>query len=440
MTVAEKVQKEILVPNIGDSVSVEVIEVLVRPGDHVSKESSLLALESDKATMEIPSPYAGIVTELKVQLGDTVSEGSVIALIELDVGADEGADESNDVEAARKDAPTPAGRSVLEDRQPTAAAIAVSPPPVPDVSMGEPSTATEVAHASPAVRRLARELGIDLAQVQPTGRKARVLKEDIQNFVKSLGSRSGSAPGLAVSPAPQIDFSQFGPTTVEPLNKIRKVSAANLHRSWVTVPHVTQFDEADITDLEAFRQSLKPEAERRGVKVSLLPLIMKACVATLKEFPRVNASLDSAGDSLILKAYFHVGVAVDTPQGLVVPVVRDVDKKGVFEIAAELTELSAKARDRKLRPADMQGASFTVSSLGGIGGTFFTPIINNPEVAILGVSRSAWKPVYRGDELVRCLVVPLSLSYDHRVIDGADGVRFTTRLGQFLTDLRRVIL
>jgi pyruvate dehydrogenase E2 component (dihydrolipoamide acetyltransferase) len=300
------------------------------------------------------------------------------------------------------------------------------------------------AHASPSVRRLARELGVELALVPGTGRKGRIVKQDVQGYVKSLVSKGTAAgvpiAGVAVAAPQKFDFSKWGETTSEPLNRIRKLSAANLHRSWVTVPHVTQFDEADITELDAFRKQMKPEAEARGIKLTFLPFVLKACAALLREQPRFNSSLDHTGENLIVKEYINVGVAVETENGLVVPVVRDADKKGLYAIASDLMEISENARTRKLRPADLQGGTFSISSLGGIGGTFFTPIVNHPEVAILGVGKMEWRPIHQDGAFVPRLMLPLSLSYDHRVVDGADAARFTTRLGELLSDLRRIIL
>jgi pyruvate dehydrogenase E2 component (dihydrolipoamide acetyltransferase) len=435
---------EVLLPDIGDFEDVDVAELLVKPGDRIDAETSLIVLESDKASMEIPSPVAGVVKKLEVAVGDKVSQGSLIALIEAE--AEESAPAGPEkperpvrAEPARAVAPParaepePAAEPEPEEEEP--ALLADLEAPRGDIALP---------HASPSVRRLARELGADLRLVPGRGPKGRILKEDVQGYVKSMIAKGTAAgvpiAGVAVAAPVEIDFAKFGPIETEPLPRIRKLSAANLHRSWVTVPHVTQHDEADITDLDAFRRDMKPEAEAKGIKLTFLPFVLKACVAVLKEQPRFNASLDHTGENLILKRYYHVGVAVDTPNGLVVPVVRDADRKGLLEIAAELAELSVRARARKLMPSDLQGGTFSISSLGGIGGTFFTPIVNHPEVAVLGVGRMDWRPVHRDGGFVPRLVLPLSLSYDHRVIDGADAARFTTRLSQLLSDLRRLIL
>ncbi|MGH0033300.1 MAG: dihydrolipoyllysine-residue acetyltransferase [Myxococcota bacterium] len=447
---------DVLLPDIGDFEDVDVAEVLVSAGDRVAVEDSLIVLESDKASMEIPSPHAGVLTELVVSVGDQVSTGALIARIEVDE-AEKEAPPAADAEEPREEAPAepkeappepakeapaeephtrPVVPSVLEDREGTEVV------PVPTDLV--PTERAALPHASPSVRRTARELGVDLRLVDGTGPKGRILKEDVQGYVKSMivkGTAAGvPIKGVSVAAPLQFDFAKFGETETQPLNRIRKLSAANLHRSWVTVPHVTQFDEADITDLDAFRKEMKADAEQRGVKLTFLPFVLKACAAVLKEHEQFNASLDHTGENLIVKRYVNVGVAVDTPNGLVVPVVKDADRKGLYEIAAELMEISEKARTRKLRPGDLQGGTFSISSLGGIGGTFFTPIVNHPEVAILGVGRMDWRPVHRDGEFVPRLVLPLSLSYDHRVIDGADAARFTTRLSELLSDLRRLIL
>jgi pyruvate dehydrogenase E2 component (dihydrolipoyllysine-residue acetyltransferase) len=477
--------RDVVLPDIGDFENVDVAEVLVKVGDVVAAEQSLIVLESDKASMEIPSPFAGRIVEMKVSVGDQVSQGALIARIELDAEAKketpakapeaeaEAEPEAPKPAPAPRPAPTPQAAAPRRETQkpapaPTRAAAApVAPSLLEDhegvvapitSSVVEDREGVEVvplpaalvpaselrAHASPSVRRLARELGVDLRLVAGTGRKARIQKEDVQGYVKSMIVKGTSAgvpiAGVAVAAPLKFDFSQFGPTEVEPLNRIRKLSAANLHRSWVSVPHVTQFDDADITELDAFRREMKAEAESRGIKLTFLPFVVKACAHLLKELPHFNASLDHLGENLILKRYVNVGVAVDTPNGLVVPVVRDADQKGLYEIAAELMDISSRARERKLRPGDLQGGSFSISSLGGIGGTFFTPIVNHPEVAILGVGRMDWRPVWKDGAFVARLLLPLSLSYDHRVIDGADGARFVTRLSQSLSDLRRLIL
>ncbi len=437
------VEKQVLLPNIGDFENVDVIEILVSVGDRVAVDDSLIVLESDKATMEIPSPFAGVVREICVAAGDLVSQGALIAIMEVE------------------EAEAPATVATPEPEKPQVAAAPSEPAPVetetvpspPEPSPVETETAPPLpageelerkAHASPSVRRLARELGADLRLVAATGRKGRIRKEDVQGYVKGMLAKGTSAgvpiAGVSVAAPREIDFSKYGPTELQPLNRVRKLSAANLHRSWVTVPHVTQFDEADITDLDTFRKGQKPAAESRSIKLTFLPFVVKACAAALKEFPHFNSSLDPTGENLIVKQYVHIGVAVDTPNGLVVPVLRDADRKGLFQLAEELQELGDKARNRKLRLDDLEGGSFSISSLGGIGGTFFTPIVNHPEVAVLGVSRMEWKPIWRGDDFVPRLILPLSLSYDHRVIDGADAVRFTRRLAEFLSDLRLLLI
>jgi pyruvate dehydrogenase E2 component (dihydrolipoamide acetyltransferase) len=443
--------KEILLPDIGDFEDVDVVEILVAPGDVIAAEDSLLVLESDKATMEIPSPLAGTVKELRVGVGDQVSEGALLAILEVAAAPERAADAGSVADEASATEAPPARAAPERAADETSAATAPSASEAAR-ERAEPEDAREVeltreppaAHASPSVRRLARELGVDLTLVPATGSKGRVLADDVQGYVKAMLAKGTAAgvpiAGVSVVRPREIDFAEFGPTELQPLHRIRKLAAGNLHRSWVTVPHVTQFDEADITDLEGFRQSQKDEAARRGVKLTFLPFVLKACVRALQELPQFNASLDATGENLVVKRYFHIGVAVDTEHGLVVPVIRDVERKGLFELALELQEMSEKARARRLRPEDLQGGSFSVSSLGGIGGTFFTPIVNHPEVAILGVSRMEWKPVHRAGEFVPRLVLPLSLSYDHRVIDGADAVRFTTRLAALLADLRLLIL
>jgi pyruvate dehydrogenase E2 component (dihydrolipoamide acetyltransferase) len=423
------------VPDIGDFKDVEVIEVLVKPGDAVAKEQSLITLESDKATMEIPSPAAGVVQELRVKTGDKVSEGA--AILVLAAGA---------AEAPAYASPAAGGAATPVLAPVAAAAVAAAPlPPVPR----EPREAMQSKpHASPSVRKFARELGVDLARVKGSGPKARVLHADVQTFVKgALAAVPAAAPaakGGALPfnlPAwPDVDFAKFGPVEVKPLTRLQKLSGPNLHRNWVSIPHITQFDEADITDLEAFRKSNTAETEKQGFKLTMLAFLIKACVTALRQHPNFNSSLDRSGESLVVKKYYNIGVAVDTPEGLVVPVVRDADRKGVFEVARELADISKLARDKKLKPGDMQGGTFSISSLGGIGGTAFTPIINAPEVAILGVSKSALRPVWDGKGFVPRLMLPLSLSYDHRVIDGAAAARFTAYLASVLGDIRRTLL
>jgi len=456
---------EVKVPDIGDFKDVPIIEVFVKPGDAVRAEDSLITLESDKATMDVPSPAAGTVKELKVKVGDKVAEGMSILMLDA---ADAG--------AAPSPQPSPASGRGSEVAAPSAAATKPAPaaaprgaeapkpeppprgePPLPRAGErggeGRPaapapvdSEAFKAAHASPSVRKFARELAVDLARVTGTGPKGRILQEDVQNFVKQ--AMSGAAPmaagaitgggALNLLPWPQVDFAKFGPVESRPLSRIKKISGANLARNWVMIPHVTQFDEADVTELEAFRVALNKENEKSGIKVTMLAFLIRATVAALRKFPDFNASID--GDNLVLKQYFNVGFAADTPNGLVVPVLKNADQKGVLQIAKEMGELSAKAREGKLGPTDMQGGCFSISSLGGIGGTAFTPIINAPEVAILGVSKSQTKPVWNGKEFAPRLMLPLSLSYDHRVIDGASAARFTAYFCGLLADMRRAML
>ncbi|MBD3610799.1 MAG: dihydrolipoyllysine-residue acetyltransferase [Gammaproteobacteria bacterium] len=425
--------KEIFVPDIGDFSDVEVIEVLVSEGDSINAEDSLITVESEKAAMEIPAPEAGVIKEMKIKVGDTVSEGTLMMLLEPSV--------ASVAEAAPAAAePEPAKEEPKAEASEPKPAPAPAPAPTrqsPTASIDEVSFSK--AYASPAIRKFARELGVDLGKVDGSGRKGRITKEDVQNYVKrALAQPSGG--GLGVAPMPEIDFSQWGEVESKPLSKINKLTGEFLHRNWVTIPHVTQFDEADITDMEAFRKSMAQEYKDQGIRVTPLVFMMKAVVSALKKYPRFNSSLDATGENLIMKHYYNVGIAVDTPDGLVVPVVRDVDRKSLVELAVELGEISIKARDKKLKPSDMQGGSFTISSLGGIGGTKFTPIVNAPEVAILGVSRSKMQPVWNGEEFEPRLMLPLSLSYDHRVIDGADGARFTTFLSRVLSDTRRLLL
>jgi pyruvate dehydrogenase E2 component (dihydrolipoamide acetyltransferase) len=419
------IETEVRVPEIGDFEDVEIIEVLVSVGDKVERDDSLVTIESEKASMEIPCPVSGIVKKVCVAVGDKVSEGHLLAVV--------------DAEPGTAKAEPPAAKA---EPMPETAAPPPIPPP-PRAQRRPPGTAP-AGHASPSVRRFARELGIDLALVRGSGRKGRILKTDVQAFVK--GALSGGAPiripetVVQFELPPEIDFASFGEVEVQPLSKIRRLSAANLHRSWVTAPHVTQHDEADITDLEAFRKQHREEAKRGGVDLTILPFLMKAVTKVIEEHPQFGASLDRSGENLIVKHYYHIGVAVDTPNGLVVPVIRDVDRKTVLELAKDLAHMSTRARSRRLRPEHLQGGCFTISSLGGIGGTAFTPVINGPEVAILGISRNAWKPVWADGEFVARLMLPLSLSYDHRVIDGADAVRFTTRLCEILADVRSLAL
>ncbi|MGA0127984.1 MAG: dihydrolipoyllysine-residue acetyltransferase [Burkholderiales bacterium] len=436
--------KDVLVPDIGDFKNIPVIEVLVKPGDKVSAEESLITLESDKATMEVPAPFDGVVKEMKIKVGDTVSEGTAILTIEALGDTPSAAPEPKAAEPApEKTPPKPVEEKISTTPPPVSKAPSA---PAPSVSKPINEENFSAAHASPGVRRFARELGVDLGLVKGSGPKGRILREDVQSFVKSVmqtggtAAASGSGLGFNLPAWPVIDFEKFGPTEKQALSRIKKISGPALHRNWITIPHITQHDEVDITDLEAFRKSLSKDAEKAGLKITPLALIMKAVVAALKRYPEFNSSLAPEGDSLIIKRYFHIGVAVDTPGGLVVPVIRDADKKGIMEIAEELGKVSAKARDGKLGPADMSGGTFSISSLGGIGGGQFTPIVNAPEVAILGISRSTMKPVWNGKDFEPRLMLPLSLSYDHRVIDGAEGARFITYLNQVMSDIRRVLL
>jgi pyruvate dehydrogenase E2 component (dihydrolipoamide acetyltransferase) len=423
------------VPDIGDFKDVPVIEVFVKPGDAVKAEDPLVTLESDKATMDVPAPFAGVVKELKVKVGDKVSEGSVILLLDAAGSAD----------AKAAPAATPAA-SAAAPTAPAAPTPSAAQPAAAPAAAAVDDAAFRRAHASPSVRAFARALGVDLSKVKGTGPKERILQEDVQGYVKQALSGTAvahAAPavagaGLSLLPWPQVDFAKFGPIESKPLSRIKKISGANLHRNWVMIPHVTNHDDADITDLEAFRVQLNKENEKAGIKVTMLAFLIKACVAGLKKFPEFNASLD--GENLVYKQYYHVGFAADTPNGLVVPVIKNADQKGVLAIAKEMGELSAKARDGKLGPADMQGGCFSISSLGGIGGTYFTPIINAPEVAILGVCRSTTRPVWDGKQFLPRLILPLSLSYDHRVIDGAAAARFNSFLAGMLADMRRSLL
>ena len=459
--------KEVFVPDIGDFKDVPIIEILVKVGDAVKAEDSLITVESDKATMEIPAPSAGVIKELKIKIGDVVNSGSLIAIME------EGASVAAAVAPApaQSSAPAPAAPTASPAQPPAptvlaampaqaaaaaapvAMVVATSAAPVPPTA-ALPAVASapgERPHASPSVRKFSRELGVDVTRVTGTGPKGRILHEDVQQFVKlvmsgavasgaaaAVSGTAGSGTGLQLLPWPKIDFSKFGATESVPLSRIKKISGQNLARNWAMIPHDTQNDEADVTDLEEFRKATNEAMAKQGVKLTMLAFIIKASVAALKKFPDFNASLE--GDNLILKKYFNIGFAADTPNGLMVPVLKGADQKGILEIAKEMGELSAQAREGKLKPADMQGACFTISSLGGIGGTSFTPIINAPEVAILGVSKSAIKPVWDGKQFVPRLMLPMSLSYDHRVIDGAAGARFAAHLGGLLTDMRRTLL
>jgi pyruvate dehydrogenase E2 component (dihydrolipoamide acetyltransferase) len=467
--------REAKVPDIGNYTNVPVIEVLVKAGDAVAKDQGLVTLESDKATMEVPAPFDGVVKEVKVKVGDDVSEGAVVAVIE-----------AVDAPAPAKAAPSPLPRTAAAQNA-AGEDSAVAPPqerpssqPSPTSGRGGPVAAPaqaiesrpgvdpeaagprtppvpfdastvmpdKVPYASPAVRVFARELGVDLTQVKGSERKGRITKEDVQKFVKSALA-GGAAPrasgaafggGLNLLPWPHIDFAKFGEIETKPLSKIKKISGANLARNWAMIPHVTQHDDADVTELEALRVQLNKENEKIGIKLTMLAFLIKAVVSALKKYPDFNASLDASGETLTLKKYFNIGFAADTPNGLVVPVLRDADRKGVMEIATETSELARKARDGKLGPAEMSGGCFSISSLGGIGGTAFTPIVNAPEVAILGVSKTQTKPVWDGKAFQPRLILPLSLSYDHRVIDGASAARFAAYLAQVLADMRRVLL
>jgi pyruvate dehydrogenase E2 component (dihydrolipoamide acetyltransferase) len=441
--------KEVLVPDIGNFDSVEVIEVLIKAGDTIAKDDSLITVESDKASMDIPAPFAGVVKEVKVKVGDKVAQGHLVLTLE-----------SAEADAPAVAKPAPAIESAKVEPTLVAAIPEASRPVAPPPQKIQPaqqplpvgeSVVTSISkgsHASPSVRKFARELGVNLSLIKGTGPKNRILQTDVQAFVKgelakprteNMGAGLGA---LATLPMPVIDFSQFGNVESKPLSRIKKLSGANLHRNWVTAPHVTQFDEADITDLEDFRKSMMSDAEKRGVKLTMLAFLIKASVNALKAYPNFNASLSPDGDNLILKNYYNIGFACDTPDGLVVPVVKDVQNKDVLDIARDLMELSTKARERKLKVEEMQGGCFTISSLGGIGGTMFTPIINCPEVAILGVSRSSMQPVYNAQTKAfeARLILPLSLSYDHRVVDGADGARFTSHMRMMLSDVRRLLL
>ncbi|MBX9895241.1 MAG: dihydrolipoyllysine-residue acetyltransferase [Nitrosomonas sp.] len=432
--------KKVLIPDIGDFKDVPVIDILVKPGDAVSVEDSLVTLESDKATIEIPSPYAGVIKEIFVKAGDKTSEGNAILAIEI----------AGDTQTETAGQPEASAISVQTDiALPAPANLPEAAQEIPKPLTQQVATARIVpskAHASPSIRRFARELGVNLDLVTGSGPKHRILKEDVQAYVKAELAKSktnGNGAALDLLPWPQVNFAKFGAIEIKSLTRIKQISGANLHRNWVMIPHVTQFDEADITELEALRKESNEHAKTSPVKLTLLAFLMKALVAPLKKFPEFNASLDRNVEgelNLIIKHYYHIGFAVDTANGLVVPVIKDVDQKGIITIAEELTRLSSLAREGKIKPADMQGASFTISSLGGIGGTAFTPIINAPEVAILGISKAGIKPVFRDNQFIPRLMLPLSLSYDHRVIDGATAARFTTHLSEVLTDMRLALL
>lgn len=442
---------DVTVPDIGDFSEVEVIEVMVAEGDSIKAEQSLITVETDKASMEIPAPQNGTVTSLKVKVGDKISKGSLILQLEAEGGTDDAAADAKPA-AASDDKPAaaaekPAGAS--GDSGAAKPADAGQSKAAPAAALEADLKPNELPHASPSVRKFARELGADLRKIKGSGPKERITQDDVRAFVKqALASQGSAAPAaaggsadgaaLGLLPWPKVDFTKFGEIETKPLSRIKKISGANLHRNWVMIPHVTNNDVADITDLEALRVTLNKENEKSGVKVTMLAFLIKAVVAALKKFPEFNASLD--GDNLVLKQYYNIGFAADTPNGLVVPVIKDADKKGILQIATETTELAKKARDGKVSPADMQGGCFSISSLGGIGGTSFTPIINAPEVAILGVSRSSHQPVWDGKQFVPRLQLPLSLSYDHRVIDGASAARFNAYLGALLADFRRIAL
>ena len=431
--------KQVLVPDIGDFKDVPVIELLVKPGDTVRMEDPLISLESDKATIEVPSPLDGVIKEISVKLGDKVSQGSLILTVEVSAATHASSGSVTETSTPSV-APTPVPTS-LETAPISAPALIRLPPPVPTIATD--ASSLNKAHAGPSVRRFARELGVNLALVRGSGLKQRILREDVQSYVKNeLSKPRGGGADLNLLPWPQVNFSKFGPVELRPLSRIKKMAGANLHRNWVMIPHVTQFDEADITELESLRKQSNEASGGGGGKATLLAFLMQIATSALKKFPEFNASLDQSGDemNLVIKNYYHLGFAADTPHGLVVPVIRDVDQKNVLKIAEELSQLSSLAREGKLKPTEMQGASFTISSLGGVGGTAFTPIINAPEVAILGISRATIKPVYRDGQFVPRLILPISLSYDHRVIDGASAARFTTYLSELLSDTDRVRL
>ena len=430
--------KEITLPDIGDFDTVDVIEVAVNVGDNIKVEDTIITLESDKATMDIPSPSAGVVTKILVNVGDSISKDTPILLMD---------ESETDAPTAEKPVEESQTESNNKTAEPTASAEPVqtapkAAPTVMETAQIVGGSRSEKAHASPSVRRFARELGVDLGLVYGKGPKGRILKEDIKAFTKSMlsGNKLSGSGSFGFPEIPPIDFSKFGQTEMQPLSRLKRLGGQALHRSWVTVPHVTQFDEADISDLEEFRKSKLDEAQAEGTKLTLVTFLVKAVVVALQKFPEFNSSITSDGENLVIKKYFHVGVAVNTKNGLVVPVIKDADKKGLFEIADEISQLSSKAQEGKLSPADMQGGCFTISSLGGIGGTAFTPIVNVPEVAILGVSRSAMKPVYENGEFVPRLMMPYALSYDHRVIDGVAAAQFTQFLSTILTDIRHILL
>jgi len=440
LTTKDKVS-DLLVPDIGDASDVDVIEVLINVDDEIDKEQGLIVLETDKATMEVPSLDAGKVVEVLVNVGDKVSQGDVIGRLSVSGSSDsktsaKGSTQILDPQVAEKATPTASVNQ--QDREKDKRHS-----PVPDHPHMKKKKSQGVIHASPSVRRFARELGADLSKVKGTGTKGRIVKDDVQNFIKFELSRpkvTATTGSVATSELPVIDHAKWGEIETQSLTRIQKISSVNLHRNWVSIPHVTQHEDADITELDAFRKSMKEEAMKSGTRLTPLAFIMKGLVHTLKHFPKFNASLDNDGESLILKHYYHIGVAVETPDGLTVPVIRDVDQKGIYQIADELGEMSAKAREKKLGANDMQGSSFTISSLGGIGGTAFSPIVKWPDVAILGLSRNKMQPVWNGKDFEPRLMLPMSLSYDHRVIDGADAARFVVHLATTLKDIRRVLL
>jgi pyruvate dehydrogenase E2 component (dihydrolipoamide acetyltransferase) len=455
---------DVLVPDIGDFHDVPVIEVLVSPGVSIKRDDPIVILESDKASMDVPAPQSGVIGEVLVKVGDKVSAGARLATLAItDETTVVPAGDSGPVAVSPKPAswqaetPVPPvdrgapAPPIAREEVPMASGV-IKDLPLTDSARGgvRPSPTASIPlvideaksehHAAPAVRRLARELGVALSEIQGTGRNGRIVEEDLRRYIKAAMARTPAAGGEHLPELPAVDFSKFGPIELRPQGRIRRATATSVQRSWRVVPHVTQYDEADITDLEAFRKAESEQAKQRGVRLTLLAFVMKATVATLKEHASFNASLDSTGDNLVLKRYYHIGIAVDTPEGLVVPVVRDVDRKGIWELAGELTAMSQRARDQKLTPADVQGASFTISSLGGIGGTAFSPIVNAPEVAILGVARASLRPAYRDGQFVPRLILPFSLSYDHRANDGAQAARFTTHLRELLADIREVLL
>lgn len=427
-------EKEIRLPDIGDFKTVDVIEIAVSVGDRVEVEDTLLTLESDKATMDIPSPQAGEIKEIKVKVGDKIAEGTPIVVLL----SESTTETEKKPKETKPDAPKQKPDTATAQEQPAPRPA----PQIPETSALVGQSHSAKAHASPSVRRFARELGVDLGLVYGTGPKGRILKDDVKAFTKSIlsGEKLGNKGAFATPEIPPVDFSKFGEIEHKPLSRIRRLAGQSLHRSWITVPHVTQFDEADITELEDFRKSKIEAAKKQGIKLTLIAFLVKAVVDVLQQYPEFNSSLSADGENIVLKKYFHIGVAVNTDNGLMVPVIKDADKKGLFDIAKEISALSDKAREGKISPKDLQGGCFTISSLGGIGGLHFTPIVNTPEVAILGVSRATMKPVYENGELVPRLIMPFSLSYDHRVIDGVAGAHFTQFLSTVLSDIRHILL